>query len=100
FSNKGRGWFLPPEVRSGGACTEGGDMWMLGALAWVVLAWPLPQAGMSQESACASIMMGKPSYKGAGWSNKSPEAAQFVSRLLQVGAGRRGGGGGIICWLF
>lgn len=71
-------------------------MWMLGALTWLVLAWPLPQPGMSQESACASVMMGKPSCKGAGWSGRSPEAAQFVSRLLQVRRGWALGGGGYL----
>lgn len=59
-------------------------MWMLGALAWLVLAGPLPQPGMSQEAARASIMVGKPSFKGGGWAFRSPEAADFVTRLLQV----------------
>lgn len=76
---------MPPEVRSGGgACTEAGDMWMLGALAWLILTGPLPQPGMSQEAAWASIMVGKPSFKGEGWAGRSAEAVDFVSRLLQV----------------
>lgn len=59
-------------------------MWMLGALAWLVLAGALTQPGMSQEAARASIMVGKPSFKGAEWGSRSPEAADFVTRLLQV----------------
>ncbi|CAN0169053.1 unnamed protein product, partial [Hapterophycus canaliculatus] len=78
------GWYMPPEVRSGrSACTEAGDMWMLGALTWLILAGPLPQPGMSQESAWANIMVGKPSFKGEGWAGRSAEAVDFVSRLLQ-----------------
>eukprot|EP00752_Nemacystus_decipiens_P012366 g10961.t2 len=83
-------WHMPPEVRSrSSACTEAGDMWMLGALAWLVLAGPLPQPGMSQEAARTSIMVGKPSFKGGGWASRSPEAADFVTRLLQKDASRR-----------
>lgn len=59
-------------------------MWMLGALAWLVLAGPLPQPGVSVEAARASIMVGKPSFKAGGWVARSPQAADFVTRLLQV----------------
>eukprot|EP00903_Cladosiphon_okamuranus_P018338 g16870.t1 len=93
-SNSKRGlktsWYMPPEVRSGvSACTEAGDMWMLGALAWLVLAGPLPQPGMSVEAAWTSIMVGKPSFKGGGWAARSPQAADFVTHLLQKDASLR-----------
>ncbi|CAM9804949.1 unnamed protein product, partial [Ectocarpus sp. 12 AP-2014] len=68
------GWYLPPEARNGGVCKEAGDMWMLGALAWQVLTGPLPQPGMSQEAGWATVMLGKPSFKSAGWASRSPEA--------------------------
>ncbi|CBJ30894.1 n/a [Ectocarpus siliculosus] len=77
------GWYLPPEARNGGVCKEAGDMWMLGALAWQVLTGPLPQPGMSQQAGWATIMLGKPSFKSAGWASRSPEAVDFVSRLVQ-----------------
>ncbi|CAM9514821.1 unnamed protein product [Scytosiphon promiscuus] len=84
------GWYMPPEVRSaGGTCTEAGDMWMLGVLAWLILTGPLPQPGMSQESAWAGIMVGKPPFKGEGWAGRSPQAVDFVSRLLQKDVGKR-----------
>lgn len=77
-------WYMPPEVRTGQACSERGDMWMVGVLAWLILAGPFPQAGMSQEAAWSSIMVGKPAFKGSGWANRSLEAADFVSQLIQV----------------
>ena len=78
---------MPPELRGGGggdACTKAGDMWTLGALTWQVLAGPLPQRGITQEAAWSSIVVGRPTFKGKGWADRSPEAADFVSRLLKV----------------
>ncbi|CAN0298561.1 unnamed protein product, partial [Ectocarpus sp. 4 AP-2014] len=83
------GWYLPPEARNGGVCKEAGDMWMLGVLAWQVLTGPLPQPGMSQEAGWATVMLGKPSFKSAGWASRSPEAVDFVSRLVQKDVARR-----------
>lgn len=75
---------MSPEARRGEALSEAGDMWTLGVLAYLVLMGPFPQPGMTQEAAWASIMVGKPLFKGRGWKGRSPEAADFVSRLLQV----------------
>lgn len=81
-------WYMPPEVRGScdckGAGTEAGDMWTLGALVWQLMAGVFPQDGITQEAAWSSIIIGRPMFKGAGWANRSPKAADFVSSLLKV----------------
>lgn len=53
-------------------------------IAYLTLVGALPQPGMTLEAAKASVMAGKPRFKGRGWDRRSPEAVDFVTRLIQV----------------
>lgn len=64
-------------------------MWTLGVVAYLVLAGPLLQSGMTEDAAHAHIMTGKALFKGEGWGSRSAQASDFVTRLLQVGKHER-----------
>lgn len=79
--------YKAPEVWRG-RCTDRGDLWSVGVVAFILLSGRMPFSG-GGDVLRKRIMRGQYSMDGAHWGSISSEACEFVKSLLEVHATRR-----------
>jgi len=76
--------YVAPEVLQK-SYTSQCDLWSLGIIAFILLVGYMPFSG-SEEKQTRDILAGKYNVKKDRWASVSPEATDFVTKLLQVNA--------------
>jgi len=79
--------YMAPEVLSG-AYGQPVDMWSCGVVLFCLLCGRLPFSGASDRQVLIAIRSGRFSFEGESW-RVSPEAKQFVCRLLCLSPSER-----------
>jgi len=73
--------YMAPEVFSGQYDNKC-DVWSVGVILYLMLIGELPFDGDHEDQVTVSVLMNSPNYEHEQWSVLSPEALQFVQRLL------------------
>ncbi|CAH8371521.1 unnamed protein product [Eruca vesicaria subsp. sativa] len=77
----GSSFHVAPEVLHRSYGTES-DMWMVGVLAYVLLSGSRPFWGLTEYDIFRAVLKTEPSFDEAPWPSLSPDAVDFVKRLL------------------
>jgi calcium-dependent protein kinase len=74
---------MAPEVLDG-PYSKQADLWSIGVISYMLLASKKPFYNKNMKKMKALIHAGNPSYDNAVWSTLSPDAKEFVQKLLQL----------------
>ncbi|XP_050227063.1 CDPK-related kinase 1-like [Mercurialis annua] len=77
----GSAYYVAPEVLHRSYGTEA-DMWSLGVVAYIILCGSRPFWARTESGIFRSVLKADPSFDEAPWPSLSPEAIDFVKRLL------------------
>lgn len=74
--------FVAPEVVNFDCITYGTDMWSVGVICYVLLSGLSPFMGETDIETMANVTIAKYDFEDESFSNVSPEALDFISKLL------------------
>lgn len=74
--------FVAPEVVNFDCITYGTDMWSVGVICYVLLSGLSPFMGETDIETMANVTIAKYDFEDEAFSNASPEALDFISKLL------------------
>ncbi|XP_055856486.1 uncharacterized protein LOC129919581 [Episyrphus balteatus] len=74
--------FVAPEVVNFDCITYGTDMWSVGVICYVLLSGLSPFMGETDIETMANVTIAKYDFEDEAFSNVSPEALDFISKLL------------------
>lgn len=74
--------FVAPEVVNFDCITYGTDMWSVGVICYVLLSGLSPFMGETDIETMANVTIAKYDFEDEAFSNVSPEAMDFISKLL------------------
>ncbi|KAF5737632.1 CDPK-related kinase 7-like [Tripterygium wilfordii] len=77
----GSAYYVAPEVLHRSYGTEA-DMWSIGVIAYILLCGSRPFWARSESGIFRAVLKADPSFDEAPWPSLSPEAIDFVKRLL------------------
>lgn len=77
----GSAYYVAPEVLHRSYGTEG-DMWSIGVIAYILLCGSRPFWARSESGIFRAVLKADPSFDEAPWPSLSPDAIDFVKRLL------------------
>ncbi|KAK9725994.1 hypothetical protein RND81_05G182800 [Saponaria officinalis] len=77
----GSAYYVAPEVLHRSYGTEA-DMWSIGVIAYILLCGSRPFWARSESGIFRAVLKADPSFDEAPWPSLSPEAKDFVKRLL------------------
>ena len=84
----GTSYYVAPEVlrrEYDGSC----DLWSAGVIAYVLLCGKYPFNGDTDEEVHDAVLRGEYTFPSREWSGVSPEALEFICRLLQTDPRKR-----------
>jgi serine/threonine protein kinase len=81
--------FVAPEVVNGDGVGLAADMWSVGIITYLLLSGHSPFRGANDRETLTSIKEGKYEFKDEWFSNISPEAKDFIQKLLVYNADGR-----------
>ncbi|XP_058078258.1 CDPK-related kinase 1-like [Magnolia sinica] len=77
----GSAYYVAPEVLHRAYGTEA-DMWSIGVIAYILLCGSRPFWARTESGIFRAVLKADPSFEDAPWPSLSPEARDFVKRLL------------------
>jgi serine/threonine protein kinase len=77
----GSAYYVAPEVLHRSYGTEA-DMWSIGVIAYILLCGSRPFWARTESGIFRAVLKADPSFDEAPWPNLSPDAVDFVKRLL------------------
>ncbi|XP_050245242.1 CDPK-related kinase 1-like isoform X1 [Quercus robur] len=77
----GSAYYVAPEVLHRSYGTEG-DMWSIGVIAYILLCGSRPFWARTESGIFRAVLKADPSFDEAPWPSLSPDAIDFVKRLL------------------
>lgn len=77
----GSAYYVAPEVLHGSYGTEA-DEWSIGVIAYILLCGSRPFWARTESGIFRTVLKGDPCFDGIPWPSLSPEAKEFVKRLL------------------
>ncbi|KAF0928796.1 hypothetical protein E2562_010670 [Oryza meyeriana var. granulata] len=77
----GSAYYVAPEVLHRSYSTEA-DMWSIGVITYILLCGSRPFWARTESGIFRSVLRADPNFDDAPWSSISPEAKDFVKRLL------------------
>ncbi|XWS58988.1 hypothetical protein CRYUN_Cryun08bG0081600 [Craigia yunnanensis] len=77
----GSAYYVAPEVLHRSYGTEA-DMWSIGVIAYILLCGSRPFWARTESGIFRAVLKADPSFEEAPWPSLSPEAIDFVKRLL------------------
>jgi serine/threonine protein kinase len=77
----GSAYYVAPEVLHRCYSTEA-DVWSIGVIAYILLCGSRPFWARTESGIFRSVLKADPSYNEAPWPALTPEAMDFVKRLL------------------
>ncbi|KAL5994767.1 cyclin-dependent serine/threonine protein kinase [Asimina triloba] len=77
----GSAYYVAPEVLHRAYGTEA-DMWSIGVIAYILLCGSRPFWARSESGIFRAVLKAEPSFEESPWPSLSPEARDFVKRLL------------------
>ena len=77
----GSAYYVAPEVLHRSYGTEA-DMWSIGVIAYILLCGSRPFWARTESGIFRAVLKADPSFDEAPWPSLSPEAIDFVKRLL------------------
>lgn len=77
----GSAYYVAPEVLHRSYGTEG-DMWSIGVIAYILLCGSRPFWARTESGIFRAVLKADPTFDESPWPTLSPEAADFVKRLL------------------
>lgn len=77
----GSAYYVAPEVLHRSYGTEA-DMWSIGVIAYILLCGSRPFWSRTESGIFRAVLKTDPSFDEAPWPNLSPDALDFVKRLL------------------
>ncbi|KAK4769182.1 hypothetical protein SAY86_027332 [Trapa natans] len=77
----GSAYYVAPEVLHRSYGTEG-DMWSIGVIAYILLCGSRPFWARTESGIFRAVLKADPSFDESPWPSLSPEAIDFVKRLL------------------
>jgi serine/threonine protein kinase len=77
----GSAYYVAPEVLHRCYSTEA-DVWSIGVIAYILLCGSRPFWARTESGIFRSVLKADPSYNEAPWPSLTPEAMDFVKRLL------------------
>ncbi|KAF4676681.1 hypothetical protein FOL47_005632 [Perkinsus chesapeaki] len=81
-------FYVAPEVLKG-THDQKCDIWSLGVITYMLLSGMPPFSGSNEQAILRSVRVGKYNFSAPVWKSVSPEAKQFVVRLLTKDPTRR-----------
>ncbi|CAN6443371.1 unnamed protein product [Victoria cruziana] len=84
----GSAYYVAPEVLHRSYGTEA-DMWSIGVIAYILLCGSRPFWARTESGIFRAVLKADPSFDEAPWPSLSPEAKDFVKRLLNKDARKR-----------
>jgi serine/threonine protein kinase len=81
--------FVAPEVVNGDGVSLSADMWSVGIITYLLLSGNSPFRGANDRETLTRIKEGKYDFKDEWFSNISPEAKDFIQKLLVYNADGR-----------
>jgi len=77
----GSAYYVAPEVLHRTYGTEA-DMWSIGVIAYILLCGSRPFWARSESGIFRAVLKAEPNFEEAPWPSLSPDAVDFVKRLL------------------
>jgi len=77
----GSAYYVAPEVLHRSYGTEA-DMWSIGVIAYILLCGSRPFWARTESGIFRAVLKAEPSFDEAPWPSLSPDATDFVKRLL------------------
>jgi serine/threonine protein kinase len=77
----GSAYYVAPEVLHRSYSTEA-DMWSIGVIAYILLCGSRPFWARTESGIFRSVLRADPNFDDSPWRSVSPEAKDFVKRLL------------------
>jgi serine/threonine protein kinase len=77
----GSAYYVAPEVLHRTYGTEA-DMWSIGVIAYILLCGSRPFWARTESGIFRAVLKAEPNFEEAPWPSLSPEAVDFVKRLL------------------
>lgn len=77
----GSAYYVAPEVLHRSYGTEA-DMWSIGVIAYIILCGSRPFWARTESGIFRAVLKADPSFDEAPWPSLSPDAVDFVKRLL------------------
>lgn len=77
----GSAYYVAPEVLRRSYGTEA-DMWSIGVIAYIILCGSRPFWSRTESGIFRSVLKAEPSFEESPWPSLSPDAVDFVKRLL------------------
>ncbi|EED89410.1 predicted protein, partial [Thalassiosira pseudonana CCMP1335] len=77
----GTSYYMSPELLKG-RYDNGCDTWSVGVVTYILLCGYPPLNGSSDQDIQRAVLNSNHHFKGRGWHNKSPQAKDFINRLL------------------
>ncbi|CAL1410067.1 unnamed protein product [Linum trigynum] len=84
----GSAYYVAPEVLHRSYSTEA-DVWSIGVIAYILLCGSRPFWARTESGIFRSVLKADPNFDEASWASISPEAKDFVKRLLNKDPRRR-----------
>lgn len=77
----GSAYYVAPEVLHRSYSVEG-DMWSIGVITYILLCGSRPFWARTESGIFRSVLRADPNFEDSPWPSVSPEAKDFVKRLL------------------
>jgi serine/threonine protein kinase len=77
----GSAYYVAPEVLHRSYSTEA-DMWSIGVITYILLCGSRPFWARTESGIFRSVLRADPNFDDSPWASISPEAKDFVKRLL------------------
>jgi serine/threonine protein kinase len=77
----GSAYYVAPEVLHRSYSVEG-DLWSIGVITYILLCGSRPFWARSESGIFRSVLRANPNFDDSPWPSISPEAKDFVKRLL------------------